>query len=150
MAKSALISKILGTLMGITSMGVILACCSGIGIGIGTSANPNDVRPTSQVMVQGSFTGLNGKTVTGNAMVFDTGNLNYVLRLEGISTPAEGGLQVRLFGSDRQHNFDLRAYSGSQNYSFTSTNTSVRFTDVSIFSTVTNMPYGSALLSGTD
>ncbi|MEO5969391.1 MAG: hypothetical protein ABIQ95_05650 [Bdellovibrionia bacterium] len=145
MTKSVLASKILGTLMGLTVMGPILTCCSGIGIGLGTNV-PSDVSPTNLPMAQGFFTGQNGKTVTGNALVFSTGLPNFILRLEGITTPAELGLQIQLVGSDGQTNFALRAYGGNQNYTFTSANPGVVFSRVYIHSTLTNMPYGTAIL----
>ena len=123
-----------------------LMSCSGVNITTGGGSAPNDVRPTNLPLVQGVFTGQNGKTVTGTAVIFNVSASNYVLRLEGISTPAEGGLQVQLYTSDGQSNFSLRASGGSQNYTFSSTDPNVLFSSVSIFSTPNNLSYGSALL----
>ena len=147
MTKSALALRFFGTVMGITSMGVVLICCSGVGLTLGGGSSPNDVRPTNLAVAQGSFTSQGGKTITGTAAIFNMGTSNYVLRLEGINiAPEEAGLQVQLFSSTGQTNFSLRAFSGSQNYTFMNSNPSVRFTSVSIYSTLTSAPYGSALL----
>ncbi len=143
-------SKSLGSLVGAMSMGVILACCSGINIGLGGGTGPNDARPIGLPLVQGTFTGQNGKTVTGTASVFKMGSLDYILRLEGIITPEDPTLQVQLhssdsFGSNGQFNFQLRAYTGTQNYTFTGTNPNLVFSNVNIYSASTSMPYGSAI-----
>jgi hypothetical protein len=120
--------------------------CSGIDIGIGGGSAPNDARPTTNPLVQGAFTSQNGKTVTGTAAIFNVGTSSYILRLEGISTPVESGLQVQLYNSASQNNFSLKDYTGSQNYAFTNSNSNVIFSSVAIYSTLTNMSYGSALL----
>jgi hypothetical protein len=147
MRNKNLIFHFFGTLIGFVTTGVILTCCSGINIGSsGSNFSPNDVRPTSLPMVQGFFVSQNSQTVSGTALIFNVTGLSYVLRLEGITTPSETGLQIQLYGSDGQQNFSLRANSGSQNYTFTSTNPAAHFSSVSIYSTLSLMPYGSAQL----
>jgi len=139
-------SRFIASWVGAISTWAFLMNCSGVNIGTGGGGTPNDVRPTNLPMVQGFFTGQNGKTVTGTAIIFSASSSSYVLRLEGISTPSEGGLEVQLYTSDGQSNFSLRAWSGSQNYTFSGNNPNVVFSSVSIYSKSNNRSYGSALL----
>src|SRR4051794_23977880 len=93
MMKSSLGSKYFGISAGIVTTASLLFACSGVNIGLGGGGAPNDTRPTGTPLVQGTFSGQNGQTVSGTASVFNVSTSNYVLRLEGISAPVESGLQ---------------------------------------------------------
>lgn len=131
--KTALIALIWGT--------------QGCGLNIGTTS-PNDPRPTGTLLAQGQFASQNGKSVSGSALVFSQSGTSYIVRLEGISTPSESGLYVRVYtaNSGQVSNLSLTATSGSQNYYFTSTETSPTFKSVYIFSVPSNIAYGLAVL----
>src|SRR5689334_21696569 len=72
---------------------------SSCGISAGSAVAPNDARPNGAILVQGQFFGQSGQTVTGSALIFTVGAGSLVLRLEGLQTPEEVGLQVRLTGT---------------------------------------------------
>lgn len=122
-----------------------LAGCGPIKLG---SISPNDPAPSGTIMAQGSFTSLNGQTVTGTAIVYFEGGSSYIVRLSGISAPSENGLQVVVVANGAtQATFSLRASSGSQNYMLSLSAYSITWNQVNIHSTVNNMDYGEALLT---
>jgi hypothetical protein len=97
--------------------------------------------------VSGSFSGLNGKTVSGSASVYDQGGGTYVFRLDGVSFPDETGMQIVLVVSGTtQSPITLRAVSGSQNYTVTPTGGTV-FQQARIHSTFYNLDYALATLN---
>jgi hypothetical protein len=122
--------------------------CGGLNVTVGSASSPNDLRPTSTVVAQGQFAGQNGKTVAGTALIFSPGNSTYIARLEGVSIPADSGLVVQVYADPggKVASFTLRAATGSQNYTFTSTTTGLTFNNVYIFSIPTNINYGVAQL----
>ena len=116
-------------------------------ISTGTTPIPNDSSPDGTLLVQGSFVGQNGKTVTGVAMVYlgnETGE--NIIRLSGISTPNETGLKVIASANgDTVYQGTLRNTSGTQNYS-TSVSIRKKWNSVSIESSTQNLNYGTAIL----
>ncbi len=116
------------------------------GCGKGTVSAPNDPAPTGTIVAQGQFAGLNSKSVSGVAVIYQTGS-SYVARLEGISVPNEAGLQVVVKTSTTTVlQTTLRNISGTQNYSFSVSDGAVTWSSVTIHSTATNLDYGTALL----
>ena len=63
---------------------IFLTGCSDIGLSTGSSPAPNEARPSGKALSQGQFSGLNGKTVTGGALIFLSGS-SYILRIEGLT-----------------------------------------------------------------
>lgn len=125
----------------------MLAGCGPIKAG---SSSPNDPAPNATIIAQGTFTSLNGQTVTGAAIVYETGGSSYIVRLSGISAPAENGLQVVVVANGTtQATFALRAPTGSQNYSMSMSAYSVYWNQVNIHSSVNDEDYGEALLTMT-
>jgi len=117
------------------------------GLHAGTGVAPNDPTPSGQILKQGQFFSQSGQTVTGSAVIYLSGS-SYILRLEGISTPSEAGLQVRIDGNPGGVVFTsaLSATSGNQNYPF-SGGVGVTFKAVDIYSTLNSVNYGSAQLN---
>jgi hypothetical protein len=106
----------------------------------------NDPAPVGTIVAQGTFNGLNGKTVSGVAVIYrltETGT--HVIRLEGINTPAESGLLVRARqGGQVVFDTGLRSTRGTQNYSINITE-SAGWNSVTIHSTAANEDYATAL-----
>jgi hypothetical protein len=115
--------------------------------GTGGSTAPNDARPTSTPLKQAQIMGQNGKSASGTASVFFSGSGAYIIRLEGISVTSESGLAVQVYATPggRIGNFQLRATSGSQNYSLSNSVNGLTFNSVAIYSSVNNINYGSAV-----
>ncbi len=116
--------------------------------GKGTLPASNDPAPIGTIVAQGQFVGLNGKAVSGAAVIYQTSSDgNYVVRIEGIVTPIENGLEVIAKTSTATVlQTVLRSTRGTQNYSVTVAGV-VLWSSVSIFSTLTNLAYGTALLT---
>ncbi|MCM2322304.1 MAG: hypothetical protein NDJ90_03475 [Oligoflexia bacterium] len=76
-----------------------------------------DPEPQGLLVAQGTFAGQNGKTVSGSALIYKTGEVSYVLRLSGVSFPTESGLQIiaKVSGSSLPP-IELRGVTGDQNY----------------------------------
>lgn len=137
-------------------LALILAGCSnidGISLGGGTGGSSNDARPSGNPLSQGQFFGQNSETVSGSALVFaSTTTANtYILRLEGLTTPVEGGLQVQVYGNgptNPAYTTTLKANSGNQNYTFNGI-AGIKFSNVYIYSTSKQVNYGSAQLIST-
>jgi hypothetical protein len=130
----------------------LLTGCSGLGgISAGTTAAPNDARPSGVPVAQGQLNPLNGQTVTGNVLIFFAGTSNYTLRLEGLSLPAESGLVVRVFATPGGQiaSLQLRASTGSQNYSMSTSGNGINFTNVYIHSNPNNVDYATAIIQST-
>ena len=127
--------------------GFLLFGCGNIGVSTGGSTAPNDARPTTTQISQGQLAGQNGKTVSGSALIFQgSASGSFILRLEGITTPQEQALTIKIYAnpSGLVATFQLRSTTGNQNYSFTNSDTGVNFTSVYIFSTQNNQNYGTA------
>lgn len=130
-------------------LSLLSSSCGSLSSGA-VSANEN--APTGSILASGSFTSLNGKTVSGIAkVILDTGNV-YWVRLEGLSAPSESGLQVWLTKtssttgqSEKTNVGTLRSVTGSTNYQTTITS-AIAFTAVTIRSPAANLDYGTALL----
>jgi hypothetical protein len=106
----------------------------------------NEPEPSGDIVAQGSFTSLNGRSVTGTATVYRQATGAYVLRLGGVSTPEEIGLSIILtYNGSLSSTTPLRSYTGSQNYSL-SLPSATEFNRVTIRSTSANLDYGQALL----
>jgi hypothetical protein len=113
------------------------------------SSIPNDPKPVGDLVAQGNFTGLNGKTVTGAASVYQlSSDGTYVVRLEGISVPSGGPfLVVGQAGGSEVYSQQLRFLTGTQNY-FTRLQPPLSWNTIFIRSTTSIMTpdYGKAIL----
>ncbi|MBI4925574.1 MAG: hypothetical protein HY843_06580 [Bdellovibrio sp.] len=127
-------------------LGLLLLSC-----GKGSRSTLNDPIPSGTIVAMGQFEGLNSKTVTGAASIYKVNTEgSFIVRLEGIASPSENGLQVVVKTSDTTVlKTPLRSTNGSQNYSFTVTDI-VTWSYVSIFSTLSNLNYGMAILKKSD
>jgi hypothetical protein len=106
----------------------------------------NEPEPRGTIVAQGTFSGLNGKTASGNAIVYKQGEGSYVLRLSNASLPEEAGLKLILVvNSVSQSGILLRSSSGNQNYNFTLSYTSPTFNSVRLNSVLAFRDYASAL-----
>ena len=126
----------------------LLAFINCSGIGLGTLSPNSDTRPSTQLLQQGTFSGMNGKSVSGAALVFANGIGSYIIRLEGISVP-EVGLYMQaysniagLIGSSA-----LKSTSGSQNYYLNNVGVNLIFSNVYIYSYSQAAAYGIAPIS---
>src|SRR4051794_40306428 len=98
----------------------------------------NDPVPAGVRGFPNQLIGQNGQHVTGVAVLYRSG-ASYVLRLEGITVPAEPALQVRVLGSVvPTQSFQLRASTGNQNYPLS---TGQGVTSVNIHSSQKNIEY---------
>jgi hypothetical protein len=128
-----------------------LSSC-GISIGTGT-ATLNDPIPKGSLVAQGQLAGVNAKSVSGTAQIYNTSgssvgfSYNYTLRLDSLTAPDESNLVVQLYATPGGKIFSqsLKGASGSQNYQFTAPG-SVTFNNVYIYSTTNNIAYGTAVL----
>jgi hypothetical protein len=126
--------------------------CSLNGIPLGTgggNGSSNDPRPEGTLIAQGQLGGLSGRAVTGTALIFLAGGSSYILRLEGLSGPAENNLQIQVYGSFSPSPVfisTLSSTSGNQNYSF-ATGPGNQFNTVSIYSTLSRTNYATAVLT---
>ncbi len=114
----------------------------------------NDPAPSSgQIVAQGNFTGLNGKTVSGIALVYQMSDGSHLIRLEGLSAPAETGLQVvAKVDSTIAYSAGLKGATGNQNYPTTIIGAST-WNSIKILSTQLAPPeneYGAAILESTN
>ncbi len=124
----------------------LFASCGGVGVGLGGGSTSafNDPTPSGTPLYQGTFSGQNGQTVSGNALIFLSNGV-YTLTLQGLSTPSESGLQIRMTSNPANNPIALRGTSGNQNYTLSITPPAF-FSNVNIFSTQTNTNYGAAIL----
>jgi hypothetical protein len=108
---------------------------------------PNDPVPTGSIVAQGVFTSSGTETVTGSAVVYSQGGGRFVVRLNNLDAYKEVGLQVRgvLDSGTILDIGGLRAYTGNQNYSITTTSGS-GWSQVTIYSPRAVRDYGIALL----
>ncbi len=111
---------------------------------------PTDPKPVGSLVAQGHFDGMNGRTVTGMASVYQlTSDGTYVIRLEGIVVPSEGPfVVVGQAGGSEVYSQQLRAVLGTQNY-VTSLGGTLTWNAVYIRSTrnAIQPDYGKAILS---
>ena len=100
---------------------VLLLTCFGCGKAVSTS--PNDAAPVGGTIVAtGAFSG----AVTGTVSVYSMGSNSYIIRLVGLSAPAEAGIQmIPWVNSAAATTFTLRAATGNQNYNLTASGTLV-------------------------
>lgn len=128
---------------------VSLFGCGGFGLSYGYPAG-NDPAPDGTIVAQGQFSGANGKTVSGTAVIYSTGFGAFTLRLESLSVPLESSLLITAHASSETvYSTTLSAYSGNKNYSI-SLSENKTFTSVKISSALVAAPnnvYGSALMS---
>lgn len=125
--------------------GAVVTGCGPIKLG---SSSPNEPAPSAPIVAQGSFTSLNGQTVTGTAIIYSLGGSSYIARLSGITAPSENGLQVVVVANGvTEATFALLSSTGSENYPFSLTAYSINWNQVNIHSTVNNEDYGEALLT---
>ena len=125
------------------------ATCAPIDLGSSSSFTPNDLIPSGLVVSQGSFTSLNGKTVSGTVSIYQAaGSLtSFTIRLEGLSVPNESGLMVVAAANGAEViSLALRFYSGTQNYAITVPAGAGVWNYVVIRSAVTTLDYGKAVL----
>lgn len=83
----------------LVSIIIHLTGCGGISIGIGRGIL-NDSVPNGTVLTQGNFSGQNGQTVTGAAIIYTIGINNYIVRLSGITISFENGLQMWVMANE--------------------------------------------------
>ena len=90
----------------------------------------NDLAPNDPQISQGAFSGQNGQTVTGTAILYsaDPSNpLSYIVRLDGLTMTAQSASNLNLvidIGGTRVTFAALRGTSGSQNYSYVASSSS--------------------------
>ena len=121
---------------------------SGIDLG-GGGVLSNAARPNGVLLAQGSLSSqVTGQAVAGNAIIFASGT-SFILRFEGLTVPVENGLQAQVFGTASGNSpvfsTPLINYTGNQNFSFAAP-PGTRFSNVNIFSVLSQRAYGSALL----
>ena len=101
------------------SLGALTPGCGEIGLGGGGIAN--DPAPSGTKTKQGVFQGQNGQTVSGTASIYVDGT-TVTLRLENLGVPSGTVLKVVAKSSSTQVlSKSLRATSGNQNYTMSST-----------------------------
>jgi hypothetical protein len=112
------------------------------------SAVPNDQIDPDWVLVEsGSFSEMNGQNIGGTASVYRAENGAYVVNINGISAPAEGGLQVVVIADGiEMGRTSLRSTGGSQNYQFDVGRIPGDWQRVDIHSTFKNLDYAQAVL----
>jgi hypothetical protein len=118
----------------------LLASACGL-VTAGTSTQ-NDPVPPGSIVSQGNFTGVNGRAVTGTVAVYQTldsgGNCQYIVRLQNLSAPTDGGLQVIPVVSGAASLspsfYVLRAPTGNENYYYSTSSSacSATFAQVEI------------------
>ena len=100
-------------------IGLLTQACGILPTGSATGTDPI---PSGTVIKRGTFSGLNGRTVTGSVSIYQlNSNGTHVIRLEGISVPQEGPFLVVGTSSNSAtlYSAQLRFTSGNQNYSTT-------------------------------
>ena len=121
--------------------------------GAGSPAAPNDPAPNLKIVAQGPFTSLNGKTVSGNVIIYNAGTKLFVMRLSGLTAPSgeTGMVIVPIVDGVSQGTVALQASSGNQNYnvnlSASSTVTAGTWNQVNIRQPSANLDYGQALMT---
>ncbi|MGE0614296.1 MAG: hypothetical protein AB7P04_01535 [Bacteriovoracia bacterium] len=125
----------------------ILAAC---GLRGGGSVYFNDPVPSGSIVAQGSFSGRNNQTVTGSALIYQTTDGTYVIRLQSLSAPDEAALKLYATVNGTETLMStLKGSAGNQNYT-TSVSLGATWSSVSIRSSSANpsvAEYGIALLS---
>ena len=107
----------------------------------------NDPVPQGTIIAQGSFVGLNGRTVSGTVTIYLTGIGMYTVRLAGLSIPSENGIQMITVVNDSSLTpITLSTGGGNKNYSIT-LDGSVTWKQIRIYSAPNNLDYGQALLT---
>ena len=128
------------------------ASFSGCGILPFGGASSNDPVPSGSLVAQGTFSSLNGNTVSGTAGIYQTTDSEFTVRLSSISVSDGASLQVTVQSDGATvYSSGLRSTSGTQNYSFTHTG-STNWNSVIIESTAGTSPdnqFGIALLQST-
>ena len=125
-----------------------LGCGPIEGITVGTRAASNEAVPAGNRVAQGSFDGQSGFTVSGVAAIIRSSSSGTdIIRLEGVSLPYETGLKVTavLNGTTRTI-ANLRNTSGNQNYSTGLGGAGSNWSSVSIYSSLTQQNYATAIL----
>ena len=125
----------------------ILILLPGCGsISTGTTPVPDDPEPKGKVLFQASFTGLNGKTVSGVGAVYLSSVSGYnIIRLNGITMPDEAGLVMTAKANgETVYSAALRDNLGTQNFSTTLAIT-IRWNSLTIKSSITGDEYAAAL-----
>lgn len=119
----------------------------GCGLKAGSNQSPLDPVPSGTLSAQGSFTGANGKTVSGVAALYVSADGGaYIVRVENLAAPSEAGLNILLKADGAvAYSSVLRSTSGNQNYA-TPLGGVHNFTSIEIFSSIYNLTYGVALL----
>ena len=117
----------------------LLGACGNITLGGGTQ---NDPTPTGTIVAQGPFTGLNGRTVTGNVSVYQqvgtSGACTFVVQLQSLNAPNDAGVTLEVIpvvnGAPNlvPSEYALRSPTGNENYSFTASQCSVNCAQVAI------------------
>jgi hypothetical protein len=131
-------------------LAVVAFAVSGCGVKLGTPYF-NDPVPEGTLLAHGTLNdqpgnNLTGTPVSGSAQIFSTTS-GYVARLNGVSTPSEAALQVRVEnGGAVVATLSLRGTSGNQNYPFIPSSATGSWNAVAIHSSIRNMDYGRANL----
>lgn len=132
----------------------LLTACGDIKLGAGTV---NDAEPSGTVVAQGNFTGQNGRSVSGVAMIYSLSSgsscIHYV-RLVSLSAPSDATLQVIPIvngaASVSPTFYTLRGATGNHTYAFTGAPCGSNWVQVQIANPALNPPsaqnYGIATL----
>lgn len=126
---------------------LLLAAVLAAGCGIrGGSTTLNDPVPSGTIVHTGMWVSMGGQTVTGTVSVYTSSSGTYTFRLEGISAPTEGGLQLIAVSQANGSFFlgTLRGASGNQNYTI-EPGVNV-WTQIVLHSPTYNVDYGRANL----
>jgi|GEM_PF-6252874 len=106
----------------------------------------NDPIPSGTIVAQAAFTGQNGNTASGLAVIYSQTGGSYVLRLSGVNFSNEAGLQLIIVAnSTNQGPLLLRSSLGSQNYRFYLDGASPVFNQVRLHSVIHFKDYATAL-----
>lgn len=131
---------------GLLSLILFFLCSCGL-VDLGASSNPNDATPSGTAIAFGSFTGLNGKTVSGGVTVYDQQGGAYVVRLEGVVFPSDTTLQmIPTVDGSALGSYLVRASSGTMNISVTAS-VGAQWNKITIHSASKNMDYAQAMLT---
>lgn len=100
----------------------------------------NDPVPQGVIVAQGTFTGLNGNTVSGTAAIYVTSSAQYIARIEALRAPSQNGMIVEVVADGSvAYSSSLTGISGNQNYPIGSANVT-NWNYISILSSTTPQP----------
>lgn len=99
---------------GLTSLLLTLAGCGFLRPG---RTGIQDPVPQGVIVAQGTFTGLNGNTASGAAVIYLTPSSQYIARLEAFQGPSQNAMLIEVVADGSvAYSTGLTGISGNQNY----------------------------------